>query len=478
MAKQFLSVLFRLLSAIILSRLLPPAVFGLVAMVAFFRGLMDMLSASGFVDASIQKKHLSLEDLTNVFWINAISSFVLAGIFVACGPLIAGFYGQPELVPICLVIGLLFVLENIFRTHDGILRRCMLAEIHFVIFLVPQFVNLVASVGMAFLGFDVWALVGGMVFSAISARLMYLYYVRWSPGKLTRTDGVAELTRYGLRAMFGSVVGYLSQYSQNVALGKFATVSEVGFYNRGQTIFMMPLMKVSEPVAQMMLPALASLQGNRVQLLNLMHRASWLVILITMPFAVFTVVYGDWLIPFLLGKQWEASGEVARWLALASIPVLMTNLFGRANAAIGRPGRGIGVSLAGLPFLLGGVIHFSPDGAVAVAKFFALYRFVMYLPNMTIQMKGSGFDIRKVLISQMQLLALAIFVGMTLWMFRYLQEGVGANAYSIASIISAVGAYALYLLGYRFSAVGKSVLIWLYEKFGERLHLPRIFFVA
>jgi len=473
---QVLGIGIGLIAAVVLSRLLPPSAFGLVAMVVFFRGLMQIFGASGFVEAAVQKKNLTLHQLNGVFWLNAGVCTLLALIFIACAPFISSFYGEPELAAICLVYGLLFILENLFLTHSALLRRTMNSELLLVLTFLPQVVGLIVSIAMALYGFEVWSIVGGTVLSSIAGRLLYLYFVRWNPGRLVKGTGFREIFSYGIKCSSATIVNYLSQYSQTLALGRFASAAEVGLYNRGQTLFQIPIQQVSWPIAQLMLPALASLQDDRHKMLELILRATWLVALATLPFAVFMAIYGDWLLAWLLGAQWGVSGQVAQWLAVASIPILISNLLARGNAAIGRPGRGVIIVLLSLPFLLGGIYHYSPEGAIAVAKFYALYRWGIYPILIAYHLKGSGFNKRRFIRSQLQLLALSLCALLFLAISRYhFLELIGLEQI-LLMVCAGLLAYFVFYLGFRHLAFGQVVLYWLYSKFGLKLGLPKSLF--
>ena len=478
MAKQLSEMGLKLISTIVLSRLLPPSTFGLLAMVVFFRELMRIFGAAGFVEAAVQKKSLTLNQLNGVFWLNAGACTVLAVIFIACGPLISSFYNEPELTSVCLVYGLLFILENLFLTHAALLRRTMNSELLFVLSVFPQLVGLIVSITMAIYGFEIWALVGGGVFSAIVSRLLYLFFVRWTPSHFKKESEFREMSRYGFRSSCATVVNYVSQYSQTLALGRIASAADVGFYNRGQALFQMPIQQVSWPIAQLMLPALSALQNDRKKMLDLILRATWLVVLISVPFTLFMVVYGDVAVVWLIGDQWAISGVVTQWLAIASVPVLISNLLARGNAAIGRPGRGVLINIISLPILLYGIYIYAEAGAVSVAKFYALYRWTMHCISIAYHLKGSGFDIKLFVRSQLQLLLLIGLASGVLLFGRYTffseQEG---DPQVLIALFAGVLTYLLFFFGYRQFELGRNVLNWLYLKFLHKLRIPKQFIV-
>jgi O-antigen/teichoic acid export membrane protein len=238
----------------------------------------------------------------------------------------------------------------------------------------------------------------------------------------------------------------------------------------------MPLQQVSWPIAQLMLPALASLQNDRKKMLELILRATWLVALIAVPFSLFMVVYGDWFIVSLVGPQWGVSGQVTQWLAVASIPSLITNLIARGNAAIGRPGRGVLIALLGLPFLIFGIYTNALIGVVMVAKFYALYRWILYPISVAYHLKGSGFDIVFFIRSQFQLLLIsAITFGLLVLSRDYFSSAIGVVQLATMLLAGSM-AYFAFLLSFRCFLLGQIVLSWLYSHFGQKARIPKWLF--
>src|SRR5512140_2650749 len=94
---QMVRVLAQMATLVVLARLLPPSAFGLLAMVAAIGTVLDLVKEFGLSAATIQKQDITHAQVSALFWINASVGTVLGiGLFLAA-PLLARFYGQPEL---------------------------------------------------------------------------------------------------------------------------------------------------------------------------------------------------------------------------------------------------------------------------------------------------------------------------------------------------------------------------------------------
>ena len=251
-----------LLSVVALSRLLTPDIFGLVAMVSFFQILMTTVCGSGFLQSVVQVDHLERGQLNNIFWLNAGIAILLGIGLAVSGPWISEFYSEPKLVVVSLVLGSVFALQNVLRTHHALLQRAMKTEITMFINVLPIAVGLITGVILAFCGATLWALLGVAIVSTLTRSALTIAFVRWLPGLPDREVRMQEMVQYGLRSTFGSIVYFFSTNIQILALGKLASPADVGYYNRGMTLYQRPMESVIKPLGNVLLPAMSSMQNE------------------------------------------------------------------------------------------------------------------------------------------------------------------------------------------------------------------------
>lgn len=89
---------------IIMARILTPADYGLVGMIAIFIAVSQSLVDSGFSQALIRKQDRSETDNSTVFYFNVAVGLILYAILFLSAPAIARFYGEPLLVPVTRLV--------------------------------------------------------------------------------------------------------------------------------------------------------------------------------------------------------------------------------------------------------------------------------------------------------------------------------------------------------------------------------------
>ena len=99
---QGTQVLVQTVSTVVLARLLSPADNGIVAMVAVVTGLAMGFADLGLSEATIQRKEITHEQVSALFWINLSIGLGLMLITAALAPALVWFYREPRLFAITL----------------------------------------------------------------------------------------------------------------------------------------------------------------------------------------------------------------------------------------------------------------------------------------------------------------------------------------------------------------------------------------
>src|SRR5881409_3414059 len=110
MCSQGASFLIRMGSLMILARLLDPKDFGLVGMVTAVIGIFNVFKDFGLSAAAVQRKAVTEEQISTLFWINLVFGASLGFVGLAIAPLVVRFYHEPRLfaVTAALASGFLF----------------------------------------------------------------------------------------------------------------------------------------------------------------------------------------------------------------------------------------------------------------------------------------------------------------------------------------------------------------------------------
>ncbi len=167
-----------LVSTMILARLLTPGDFGLVAMVWTVMGFLRVFKEAGLSTATVQREGITHAQVSNLFWINlAVSGFITL-LAAASAPGIAWFYREPRLVGITAALSVTFLLAGLAVQHMALLNRQMRFKAIAVIQIGSVLAGVVVGIGMAWLKYGYWSLVGLNVTTSLVALLMTWFVSR------------------------------------------------------------------------------------------------------------------------------------------------------------------------------------------------------------------------------------------------------------------------------------------------------------
>ena len=105
---------------IIISRLILPSDYGLIAMLGFFLAIAQTFIDSGFSNALIQKQDRTEIDFSTVFYFNIVVGIIVYIILYVCSQYIASFYNEPKLHLITKFIGLNLIISSFSVIHNTI----------------------------------------------------------------------------------------------------------------------------------------------------------------------------------------------------------------------------------------------------------------------------------------------------------------------------------------------------------------------
>ena len=96
---------------IILARLLSPADFGIIGMIAIFIAISDTFIDSGFNEALIRKNDCKQKDYSTVFYFNIFISILMYCLLFFLAPAISKFFNTPILIKLVRILSLSLIIN-------------------------------------------------------------------------------------------------------------------------------------------------------------------------------------------------------------------------------------------------------------------------------------------------------------------------------------------------------------------------------
>lgn len=327
-AQQFGSQLISFTVGIILARILLPADFGIIAMFGVVIAIAGSLIDGGMASSLIRTKEVDQRDLSTVFWFNIITAILLYIIIFFTAPLISRFYEVDILTPVIRVYSLTLIISSFGAVQSMRFVKDMDFKTGFKIQLPSLIIGGVSGVIMAWKGFGIWTLVFyPLIQTSISVVQLWLYS-KWRPSFIFDKEKFKYHFNYGYKLTLSGLLdtGFKNIYT--IIIGKYFSPTELGYYNRADTLKQLPVSNLSAALNKVTFPLFAQISNNNEKLKEVYRRLMKVVIFIIAPVLCLMAATAEPLIRFLLTDKWLPAVPYFRILVIAGIlyPVHAYNL--------------------------------------------------------------------------------------------------------------------------------------------------------
>lgn len=328
----------RLASNLILTRLLFPEAFGLMALVSVVTVGLMLFSDVGISPSIAQSKRGDDPDFLNTAWtiqvIRGVALFVIA--CLVTGP-VAQFYSEPDLNTYLPIAAVALLVSGFNPTRIETANRHLLIGRLTVLDLISQVVGLVFMIVMAMITQSIMSLVLGSVIQEATKLVLTHFFLpgarnafRWEK------EAVAELAHLGKWIFLSTGLAFLISQGDRAILGRFLSLEMLGLYNIGFFLGSFPSMlgfainqRIAIPIYRDK-PAFGNAENQRKHQVMRVGMTSLIAgMLLVMAFA------GPALVAFMYDDRYLLSGPIVTLVSLALIPQVIGMTYDQAALAAG-----------------------------------------------------------------------------------------------------------------------------------------------
>lgn len=325
-------------SNLILTRLLFPEAFGLMALVIVFMVGLAMFSELGLATAIMQDKRGDDPDFLNTAWtLQVIRGACLWLGTCALALPVAHFYREPLLAQLLPVAGLGLLIDgfNPTRLHTAS-RHLMIGRV-MLIDLLSQVISVVALIAIAWYTRSVWALVIGNIIGAF-AKLVLANVMLSGPANHLHWDrkAAASLVHFGKWLFLSTSVGFLIWQGDKAILGKYLPLEHLGIYNIANVLAGFPILlanaingRILIPLYRERPPAASSENFRKMRLMRFAMTGGILSLVLLFAFT------GVHLVNFLYDSRYAAAGAMVVAIACSQILQVVGLSYDQAALAAG-----------------------------------------------------------------------------------------------------------------------------------------------
>lgn len=376
---------------IILARLLMPADYGLIGMLAIFIAFSDLFVGGGLSLALIQKTDRSDIDYSTIFHFNVIVSVICYLVLFFSAPLIAQFFNAPPLVMLTRVLTLIIIIKSFTLVQQTRLTIKLDFKTQAIISLFSVVVGGAIGLILAYSGFGVWSLVAQMLSSSIVRAGSLFYINKWMPMLTFSGASFKKLFGFSSKLLAAGFVATVVNNLYSILIGKIFAPKDLGFYTKAKEypeLLSATLYTVLQGVS---FPILASLQADQNRMVSVYSRMMGMVVFFIIPTLALFAILCEPFVRFFLTEKWIPIVPLIQWLCFARMITPISALNMNILNAVGRSDLFFWVDISKLPLTVAALVITIPMGLTAVVIGHFATSFICFFINAYYPGKLFGF---------------------------------------------------------------------------------------
>lgn len=328
----------RLGSNLILTRLLFPEAFGLMALVNVVLMGMSLFSDVGLAPSVVRSRRgddpVFLDTAWTVQIIRGCGLWIIVSVLAF--PL-ARFYDEPMLRQMLPVAGLALLLEGFRSTSLLSLQRHIAVATQTAVTLGSQLIGIVVMITWAMLYPTVWALVGGGLVVATSTLILshvignHRNRIRWN------SRALKELVGFGKWIFVSTALTFLAGQIDRLLFAKLVPLGALGVYSIGLTLARIPEELAVRLAGIVVFPAFSRKLDSDSDLAPAFHRVRTPLLSLSGLLTVCLCASGVLLVDILYDNRYAEAGWILQLLAAGVWFVVLVQPAGAALLAMGLP---------------------------------------------------------------------------------------------------------------------------------------------
>ena len=403
-------------TTVILARLLAPSDYGLQSMVFTLTTVLALFKDAGLSVASIQRKELTTDQISTLFWINVALGTFLMLVVAAAAPLLAAFYKEPRLLWITIASAPIFLLSSLVIQHGALLTRAMRFGTTIKISIFSTTIAAILAIVMAAKGFGYWALICQNICIPFLDLIAIWIAMPWLPGRPRSSPELRSMLRFGGTVTLNGIVVFIAYNTEKILLGRYWGAGPLGIYTRGYQLATLPVQQLIAAVHIVAFSVLSRMQSDTEKLERAYLKSLSIIVALTVPVVLSSALFAREIILIMLGPKWLAAVPVLRFLAPTVLFFALINPFSWFLRATGRVRRSLNTAFLICPVVIVGVVaglHYGPAG---VALGYSAAMVLLFIPVVIWAKHGTGITSRNYWDAVKQPLISGVIAGAAGWL--------------------------------------------------------------
>lgn len=261
-------ILIQVIQLALLSRFFSKEEYGVISLSLFFIQFSNIFGDMGMTVAIFNKKEISVNQYSSVYWFNIILSVFIYFILILLSGFIADFYNVNELNKIIPLLGLNIIFLSIGRLH----KTFLLKDFHFkyisVVDITSNIIGLGILVVLIFNDFGIYSLFFSLLITSLISSLFFLFKnFKKNPIKFFYNNSeIKPFFNIGIFTVGSSLLDFFSREFDVLIIGKVLGTEILGLYSLSKQIIIKLLSLINPVMVNVLNPLFSSIQDDFIKL--------------------------------------------------------------------------------------------------------------------------------------------------------------------------------------------------------------------
>jgi O-antigen/teichoic acid export membrane protein len=326
---QLLITAISFASSIITARLLTPGEYGTIALITVFTGFIAYFKDAG-ISFLIIRENYSNKEISHIHFFSIGLGIILFLIMLLLAYPIALFYDNTALMYPAIGISFFLIIDSFTVVPSAVLSKQLDFDSIGKSNLYALLTSIIVTIVLALLNFSYWSLIIGqlsaslvnylILSSKVSVTLILLSYKR------------IIIVFRNIQGMLYQIAGsrflsYWTGNTDNMLIGKFYGVVDIGIYNRAYQLLSMQSNIIIGSFGTVLIPSLKMLEHETMKLRKEYTDSLNLISLAGFPLMCCLLFFSKEMVNLLWGSQWGSVAEITPYFGIMAITYMLHSTF-------------------------------------------------------------------------------------------------------------------------------------------------------
>jgi PST family polysaccharide transporter len=443
---RYANIFIQLIYNAILSRILIPEDFGIVAIISVFVTFFMIFADMGFGSAVVQNKTLTKNEINNIFTFTVYLAILLVILFSLFSIPLAKFYKNNVYIPIGVLLSFALFFNTVNMIPNAVLLRNKKFKTVGIRLVVTSLFGSILSIILAMFGWKYYSIV---FYSIIVALFTFLWNYKSTKLKFTmkfEVNSVKKIWGFSSFQLGFNFINYFSRNADNLLIGKFMGNTPLAYYDKSYKLMLYPVNNLTNVITPVLHPILSDFQHDKSYIYSQYLKVVKVLSLLGVFISAYCFFAAEEIIVILYGNQWLSAAPSFQILALSVWVQMISSSSGSIFQSVGNTKllffNGLITSIITVVAILIG-IGFQNINAVALCVTIA-YNMHFFITYYMLIKKGFGYKLWtffKKIISDI-VVFIILFAGLFLF-----SNYIKINNVLISALLKGVVGLIFYLLG-------------------------------